>query len=152
MEDAKNECKNLKLCKGVLDINCNGQQNYTICLKFATTPSDDKIESCLYEKHNIGRQYAGYYCNVFHISYSLYKVQYTSKNLLYMFIENGVWGLWSEWDPCPATCGGADQRRSRVCNFPDPENKGDDCDVDESRGIESRRCGEASCPGNSNLL
>ena len=85
-------------------------------------------------------------------SYSLYQVQYTSKNLLYMFIENGVWGLWSEWDPCPATCGGADQRRSRVCNFPDPENKGDDCDVDESSGIESRRCGEASCPGNSKLL
>ena len=55
LEDAENECKNRKQCKGVLDIDCNGQQNYTICLNTAATSSDDKIESCLYKKYNIGK-------------------------------------------------------------------------------------------------
>ena len=55
LEGAQNECKNRKQCKGVLDIDCNGQQNYTICLNTAATSSDDKIESCLYKKYNIGK-------------------------------------------------------------------------------------------------
>ena len=64
-----------------------------------------------------------------------------------MFLENGVWGIWSEWETCPVTCNGADQIRSRPCNFPDPSNKGNYCDVDESSGVETRRCGDSPCPG-----
>ena len=45
------------------------------------------------------------------------------------------------------SCGGADQKRSRSCIFPDPENKGDPCDVDDSSDVESRRCNEDVCSG-----
>ena len=65
-------------------------------------------------------------------------------------IENGIWGLWSEWEPCPVSCGGADQKRRRSCIFPDPDNKGDPCDVDDSSDVESRRCNEDVCSGNKN--
>ena len=45
------------------------------------------------------------------------------------------------------SCGGADQKRSRLCIFSDPDNKGDPCDDDDSSDVESRRCNEGFCPG-----
>ena len=50
------------------------------------------------------------------------------------------------------SCGGADQKRSRSCIFPDPENKGEPCDVDNSSDVESRRCNEDFCSGNKKRL
>ena len=68
-----------------------------------------------------------------------------------MFIEDAHWGLWGEWEPCPATCGGAYQNRHRVCNVADSNNKDDQCEGDQSSRVQSRRCGDTPCldsPGN----
>jgi thrombospondin 1 len=60
---------------------------------------------------------------------------------------NGGWGNWSEWEECPVSCGGADQRRTRACDTPTPEFGGDDCTVDGSTNSETQRCNENSCLG-----
>ena len=64
---------------------------------------------------------------------------------------DGGWGAWSDWETCPATCGGADQSRTRVCDNPLPENGGDDCTVDGSTNTETQRCHEDQCPSKSNI-
>ena len=56
LTEAENVCKNDKNCNGILDIDCNGNNNYYICPKNATTLSDKSIESCVYEKYIIGKQ------------------------------------------------------------------------------------------------
>ena len=45
------------------------------------------------------------------------------------------------------TCGVASQTRTRQCNWPDENNKGDHSDTDGSDIIQSRECGTTSCPG-----
>ena len=57
---------------------------------------------------------------------------------------HGNWSEWSEWDACPVTCGGSEQRRSRNCDNPSPEYGGNDC-TGESE--EFRPCNELPCAG-----
>lgn len=65
-------------------------------------------------------------------------------------IVHGGWGIWSNWDMCPVSCNGADQSRTRQCNKPIPEHNGNDCTVDGSTNMETRRCNESPCPGKAN--
>ena len=55
VNEAKHDCENRKECKGVLDIDCNGQQDYYICLENATVTTDNDKESCFYDKYIIGK-------------------------------------------------------------------------------------------------
>ncbi|XP_058662321.1 thrombospondin-1 [Ammospiza caudacuta] len=56
---------------------------------------------------------------------------------------NGNWGPWSPWDACTVTCGGGLQRRSRLCNNPEPQYGGKTC-VGEARGTQV--CNKQDCP------
>ena len=58
----------------------------------------------------------------------------------------GNWGDWTEWEKCTVSCGGGDQRRTRLCNSPAPKYGGDDCTVDGSSASESQTCNENECP------
>lgn len=40
---------------------------------------------------------------------------------------NGGWGSWNSWSPCSETCGNGTQKRTRVCNDPEPDNGGLEC-------------------------
>ena len=55
LNEAKHDCEDRKECKGVIDVDCNGHYNYSICLENTTVISDSKDESCFYEKYIIGK-------------------------------------------------------------------------------------------------
>ncbi|ETE64962.1 Thrombospondin-1, partial [Ophiophagus hannah] len=56
---------------------------------------------------------------------------------------NGNWGPWSPWDACPITCGGGIQKRSRLCNNPEPKFGGKDCIGDATA---TQMCNKQDCP------
>lgn len=58
-------------------------------------------------------------------------------------LVNGNWGPWSPWDACTVTCGGGLQKRSRLCNNPEPQYGGKTC-VGEARGTQV--CNKQDCP------
>ena len=58
-------------------------------------------------------------------------------------LVNGNWGPWSPWDACTLTCGGGLQKRSRLCNNPEPQYGGKTC-VGEARGTQV--CNKQDCP------
>ena len=53
LAEAQSECKRSRQCKGVLDIECNGQSSY-LCPQNSTASSNSVIDSCIYEKYAIG--------------------------------------------------------------------------------------------------
>ena len=53
LEEAKNECKTSKQCKGVLDKDCRGQQQYYLCTEHHELIT--AIESCVYRKFLFGK-------------------------------------------------------------------------------------------------
>ncbi|XP_048340195.1 thrombospondin-1 [Sphaerodactylus townsendi] len=56
---------------------------------------------------------------------------------------NGNWGPWSLWDTCAVTCGGGIQKRSRLCNNPEPQFGGKDCIGD---AVDTQICNKQDCP------
>ena len=46
---------------------------------------------------------------------------------------DGVWGEWSDWGTCSKTCGPGTQTASRECQFPDPDNKGKECEGESTK-------------------
>ena len=59
---------------------------------------------------------------------------------------NGGWGEFGDWEECPVSCGGGEQKRVRACNSPAPAHGGDDCTADGSSSAETRNCNENLCP------
>ncbi|XP_031561120.1 A disintegrin and metalloproteinase with thrombospondin motifs adt-1-like isoform X2 [Actinia tenebrosa] len=57
---------------------------------------------------------------------------------------DGKWSDWKPWSPCPVTCGGGSQSRTRSCTNPAPANGGKDCVGENS---ETQECGTKQCPG-----
>ncbi|VDI50479.1 Hypothetical predicted protein [Mytilus galloprovincialis] len=56
---------------------------------------------------------------------------------------NGVWSEWSKYSPCPVTCGGGTNTRTRACDNPAPAHGGTDCDGTASdKGV----CNTQACP------
>lgn len=45
---------------------------------------------------------------------------------------NGMWGNWTEYSECNATCDGGFRIRSRSCSNPMPANGGDLCELSNS--------------------
>jgi hypothetical protein len=60
-----------------------------------------------------------------------------------MFVTDGGWTSWSEWNTCTLTCGGGNQTRTRTCTNPTPQNNGNDCG---SEDFETQACNDESCP------
>ena len=58
-EEAANECKTSKQCKGVLDMDCNTQGRYFLCSE--RQESNKTIESCVYSKFIVGQDITLYY-------------------------------------------------------------------------------------------
>ncbi|GFN97244.1 sco-spondin-like, partial [Plakobranchus ocellatus] len=54
---------------------------------------------------------------------------------------DGVWLPWSEWSVCSSTCGGGQQKKSRLCQ--QPQHGGQACLGPE---VDSRSCAEDPCP------
>ena len=62
LEDAKNECKKTRLCKGVLNPNCVDQTKYYLCnvtAKIITNNIEGSVAegSCFYQKYVIGKSF-----------------------------------------------------------------------------------------------
>ncbi|XP_053377847.1 SCO-spondin-like isoform X2 [Mercenaria mercenaria] len=60
-------------------------------------------------------------------------------------IVDGYWGGWQEWSTCGVSCGGGQISRSRSCEYPDPNIKGDPCKGDST---ETKPCNTDKCPVN----
>lgn len=63
----------------------------------------------------------------------------------------GGYNEWSEWTPCPKSCGGAMQIRTRNCTSPEPMNGGADCSV-VGPNVETKQCNTLPCPGQTGTL
>ena len=57
---------------------------------------------------------------------------------------DAVWSEYGDWTDCSETCGGGIRSRSRICSYPDVNNKGNYC-VGSSEETES--CNTDNCPG-----
>ena len=57
LEDAKNECKKTRLCKGVLNPNCVDQTKYYLCNVTAKIITNTIEGSCFYQKYVIGKSF-----------------------------------------------------------------------------------------------
>lgn len=57
---------------------------------------------------------------------------------------NGGWGSWNSWAPCSETCGNGTQKRTRVCNDPEPDNGGLEC---PGNSTEFKTCIMDDCRG-----
>ncbi|XP_070580371.1 zinc metalloproteinase dpy-31-like [Ptychodera flava] len=58
---------------------------------------------------------------------------------------DGNWSPWNAWTPCPVTCGGSVQLRTRQCNYPPPsiDPIGQPCYGDS---VDTRICMSIQCP------
>jgi len=56
---------------------------------------------------------------------------------------DGIWGEWSEWEICSKTCGTGQQKHTRICNYPDNNNKGTPCSGPTE---EFQDCNTFPCP------
>ena len=55
LDEARNECKKSKKCKGILDIECNGLSSF-VCPQNSSTSSNMDFKSCIFEKYAIGKR------------------------------------------------------------------------------------------------
>lgn len=64
--------------------------------------------------------------------------------IIYLNKVNGGWGSWNSWSPCSETCGNGTQKRTRVCNDPEPDNGGLEC---PGNSTEFKTCIMDDCRG-----
>ena len=64
-----------------------------------------------------------------------------------MYLVDGVWGEWTEWDSCPVSCGGSIQNRTRACIG--PFHGGANC---TGPAEQSQDCNTDPCPGRQQTL
>ena len=62
LDEAKNECKTSKSCKGVFDMDCSSLQKYYLCSGVLETEySIEPIESCVHKKFIVGEDLTRFY-------------------------------------------------------------------------------------------
>ena len=62
---------------------------------------------------------------------------------MFLFLVDGGWDDWTNWDTCSVTCGGGSQNRSRTCTNPVPQYGGADCVGFDG---ENQDCNTHNCP------
>jgi hypothetical protein len=45
----------------------------------------------------------------------------------FIYLVNGHWGAWQDWNSCSVTCGSGSRSRYQECNNPEPAHGGSDC-------------------------
>lgn len=60
-------------------------------------------------------------------------------------VENGNWGLWTQWTKCSKTCMHGVQMRERYCTNPRPRNDGKEC-PEEDISHQEKPCFLQTCP------
>jgi hypothetical protein len=63
---------------------------------------------------------------------------------MFCFLVDGKWSVWTDWSPCPVTCGGGTIHRMRTCDSPPPGPYGLNC---TGTSDESMDCNLDACPG-----
>lgn len=63
---------------------------------------------------------------------------------MYIFTVDGGWSSWNSWETCTVTCGNGEQRRTRFCNNPAPQNGGSNC---TGEIYENQSCAVSQCEG-----
>ncbi|XP_057306646.1 coadhesin-like [Hydractinia symbiolongicarpus] len=132
------KCGNLTRAKGYKYF---GLQFYGECW---TGPSemfyrDGKSEKCIgvdfrscddvAETECVGKQFTNY----------IYRLEEETKNEEKI---PGGWSDWSSWTACSAKCNGGMRSRERVCNNPEPQNGGANC---EGEAEDAEGCNEEAC-------
>jgi hypothetical protein len=62
----------------------------------------------------------------------------------FIYLVNGNWGTWQDWNSCSVTCGSGSRSRYHECNNPQPAHGGSNCQGNDT-DIES--CSMKLCPG-----
>lgn len=62
----------------------------------------------------------------------------------HIFLVDGGWSNWNEWDKCSLPCGGGIRTRNRSCNTPVPQHGGELCDGNDTEHLQ---CNNQNCPG-----
>ena len=62
----------------------------------------------------------------------------------YIYLVNGHWGTWRDWNSCSLSCGSGSRSRRQECNNPKPAHVGSGCQGNDTE-IES--CSIELCPG-----
>jgi len=65
------------------------------------------------------------------------------STIVCLFLVDGGWDDWTNWDTCSVTCGGGSQNRSRTCTNPVPQYGGADC---VGFAGEKQDCNTHNCP------
>ena len=65
------------------------------------------------------------------------------SNCFSIYLVDGEWLEWENWEPCSTTCGKGIKKRTRICIY----HGGKHCSADGSKNVEFFTCKEASCPG-----
>jgi hypothetical protein len=79
-------------------------------------------------------------CQDFAINFNLHKFSYKNIILGPSGPVTGIWAEWSEFEPCSATCGSANQTRARECLNPETSLPSGDCPNFEQNGIQTVPC------------
>ena len=62
----------------------------------------------------------------------------------FIYLVNGNWSTWQDWNSCSVTCGSGSRSRYQECNNPEPAHGGSNCQGNDTE-IES--CSMKVCPG-----
>ena len=66
--------------------------------------------------------------------------------ILILYLTDGYWSEWSDWDTCTMSCGGGNQTHTRTCI--QPINGGNNCyDINNENDFEVQTCNDQPCSG-----
>ena len=68
-----------------------------------------------------------------------------------IYLVDGGWGEFGDWEDCPVSCGGGQHSRIRMCDNPAPQFGGLDCTNDGSSDTETEDCNTQECPSRLNI-
>ena len=62
----------------------------------------------------------------------------------FIYLVNGNWSTWQDWNSCSVTCGSGSRSRYQECNNPEPAHGGSNC---QGNVTEIESCSMKVCPG-----
>ena len=67
----------------------------------------------------------------------------------FSILVDGGWKTWEEWGACSATCNGGSKERTRVCDTPEPDYEGYNCEGDDTQ---LQTCNTHPCPSKLSFI